>query len=133
MPFGLMNAPSTFQRMMNSILRGLTWTTWFVYLDDILVYVLERLSGAGLALKLKECVFATETMGYLGHELSQEGVQPLDRLVNALREFTKPTDATEVKQFVHLVFGSMMEPLAKLLMMNVHWEWGQRKTLHSTR
>uniref|UniRef100_H3G554 Reverse transcriptase domain-containing protein n=1 Tax=Phytophthora ramorum TaxID=164328 RepID=H3G554_PHYRM len=71
MPFGLMNAPSTFQRMMNGVLRGLTWTTCLVYLDDIIVYtrggierhvlelatVLERLSTAGLTLKLKKCVF----------------------------------------------------------------------------
>ncbi|OWY92965.1 Retrovirus Polyprotein [Phytophthora megakarya] len=147
MPFGLMNAPSTFQCMMNSVLRGLTWTTCLVYLDDIVIYtrggierhilelacVLEGLSSAGLTLKLKKCVFATETMEYLGHELSKEGVRPLDRLVNAVREFPKPTDATEVKRFVHLAgyyrkfvkgFGSMMEPLVKLLRKNVHWDWG---------
>uniref|UniRef100_H3G5E8 Reverse transcriptase domain-containing protein n=1 Tax=Phytophthora ramorum TaxID=164328 RepID=H3G5E8_PHYRM len=71
MPFGLMNAPSTFQRMMNGVLRGLTWTTCLVYLDDIVVYtrggierhivelatVLERLSVAGLTLTLKKCMF----------------------------------------------------------------------------
>ncbi|KAE9022944.1 hypothetical protein PR001_g13032 [Phytophthora rubi] len=38
MPFGLMKAPSTFQRMMNGVLRGLTWSTCLVYLDDIVVY-----------------------------------------------------------------------------------------------
>jgi hypothetical protein len=38
MPFGLTNAPSTFQRMMNGVLRGLTWTTCLVYLDDIVVF-----------------------------------------------------------------------------------------------
>jgi len=38
MPFGLMNAPSTFQRMMNGVLRGLTWTPCLVYLDDIVVF-----------------------------------------------------------------------------------------------
>ncbi|GMF20951.1 unnamed protein product [Phytophthora fragariaefolia] len=67
MPFGLMNAPSTFQRMMNGALRGLTWLTCLVYLDDIVVYtkgsierhilelatVLERLRMVGLTLKLK--------------------------------------------------------------------------------
>ncbi|KAE9108707.1 hypothetical protein PF006_g20824 [Phytophthora fragariae] len=82
MPFGLTNAPSTFQRMMNSVLRGLTWTTCLVYLDDIVVYtrggieqhvlelacVLERLAAAELTLKLKKCVFAARRMEYLGHE-----------------------------------------------------------------
>lgn len=61
MPFGLTNEPSTFQRMMNSVLRGLTWTGCLVYLDDIVIYtrvgierhlfelvcVLERLATAG--------------------------------------------------------------------------------------
>ncbi|KAE9039954.1 hypothetical protein PR001_g7295 [Phytophthora rubi] len=79
MPFGLMNAPSTFQRMMNEVLRGLTWTTCLVYLDDIVVFtrggleshlvqlatVSERLSVAELTLKLKKCVFATRQMEYL--------------------------------------------------------------------
>ncbi|OWZ06564.1 hypothetical protein PHMEG_00021159, partial [Phytophthora megakarya] len=69
MPFGLTNAPSTFQRMMNSVLRGLAWSTCLVYLDDMVVFtrggierhvlelatVLERLASAGLTLKLKKC------------------------------------------------------------------------------
>ncbi|OWZ03214.1 Retrovirus Polyprotein [Phytophthora megakarya] len=159
MPFGLTNAPLTFQRMMNSVLRGLTWSTCLVYLDDIVVFtrggierhvlelatVLERLASAGLTLKLKKCRFATRSMEYLGHELSHEGVRPLQRLVTAVAEFPTPTDAVEVKRFVHLVgyyrrfvkgFGSMMAPLSKLLRKrctgngvtsNVHWEWGDEQ------
>ncbi|KAE9301653.1 hypothetical protein PF008_g22691 [Phytophthora fragariae] len=146
MPFGLTNAPSTFQRMMNGVLRGLTWSTCLVYLDDIVVYtrggierhvlelacVLERLANAGLTLKLKKCVFATTSMEYLGHELSSEGVRPLDRLVNAVREFPRPQDAVEVKRFVHLAgyyrrfvegFGALMSPMTKLLRKDAEWEW----------
>lgn len=150
MPFGLCNAPSTFQRMMNSVLRGLTWSTCLVYLDDIVVYtrggieqhvlelacVLERLAVAGLTLKLKKCVFATRQMEYLGHELSSEGVRPLQRLVDAVREFPKPRDAVEVKRFVHLAgyyrrfiegFGSLMAPMTKLLRRTAEWEWGDEQ------
>ncbi|KAE9166504.1 hypothetical protein PF005_g29178 [Phytophthora fragariae] len=68
MPFGLANAPSTFQRMMNCVLRGLSWVTCLVYLDNIIVFteggverhvvelagVLERLSMVGLTLKAKK-------------------------------------------------------------------------------
>lgn len=76
MPFGLMNAPSTFQRMMDCVLRGLSWRTCLVYLDDIIVFtkgsvmqhvvevamVLQRLENAGLTLNLKKCEFATKTI-----------------------------------------------------------------------
>ncbi|KAG3110754.1 hypothetical protein PI124_g9003 [Phytophthora idaei] len=138
MSFGLTNAPSTFQSMMNSVLRGLTWATCLVYLDNIVVYtrgsierdvlelarVLERLAAAGLTLKLKKCVFATKTMEYLGHELSSDGVRPLQRLVTAVENFPRPTDVVDVKRFVHLAgyyrkfiegFGSLMAPMTKLL------------------
>ncbi|KAG4054304.1 hypothetical protein PC123_g10566 [Phytophthora cactorum] len=83
--------------MLNGVLRGLTWLICLVYLDDIVVFthggieqhvlevacVLERLSAAGLTLKLKKCMFAADSMEYLGHELSNEGVRPLERLVSA--------------------------------------------------
>eukprot|EP00644_Phytophthora_capsici_P012946 jgi/Phyca11/100779/e_gw1.5.193.1 len=114
MPFDLTNAPATFQRLMNGVLRGLTWTTCLVYLDDIVVFtkgnverhmvevanVLERLSSAGLSLKLKKCSFVAESMEYLGHTLSNQGVQPTERLVKAVADFPRPVDATEVKRFV---------------------------------
>ncbi|OWY99835.1 LOW QUALITY PROTEIN: Enzymatic Polyprotein, partial [Phytophthora megakarya] len=146
MPFGLTNAPATFQRLMNGVLRGLTWMTCLVYLDDIVIFtkggierhivelasVLERLKSAGLSLKLKKCTFATTSMEYLGHMLSDEGVRPVDRLVTAVREFSRPLDSTEVKRFVHLAgyyrkfmagFGSIVEPLTRLLKKDVDWEW----------
>ncbi|KAE9169899.1 hypothetical protein PF004_g28046 [Phytophthora fragariae] len=93
MPFGLANAPSTFQRMMNCVLRGLSWVTCLVYLDNIIVFteggverhvvelagVLERLSMVGLTLKAKKCQFATDRMEYLRHELSPAGVPDTER------------------------------------------------------
>eukprot|EP00644_Phytophthora_capsici_P007163 jgi/Phyca11/112447/e_gw1.22.80.1 len=134
---------------MNSVLRGLTW---LVYLDDIVIFtrggierrvrevatVLERLKVAGLTLKLKKCRFAAKSMEYLGYELSNEGVRPLQRLVTAVKEFPTPRDTVEVKRFVHLAgyyrrfvqgFGSMMAPLTKLLRKKVAWEWTAEQEL----
>lgn len=117
MPFGLTIALSTFQRMMYIVLRGLTCITCLVFLDDIVIYthggierhvllelacVLGPLSEAGLTLKLLKCRFATQRMEYLVHELSADGVRPLERLVSAVRDFPRPTDAAKVKGFVHL-------------------------------
>ncbi|OWY99132.1 Transposase, partial [Phytophthora megakarya] len=73
---------------------------------------------------------------YLGHELSSEGVRPLERLVTAVKDFPTPMDAVEVKRFIHLAgyyrrfvagFGSMMAPLSRLLRKKVHWEWGDEQ------
>ena len=70
MPFGLCNAPATFQRLMDLVLSGILWTECLVYLDDVIVLgatfeehiqalqaVLCRIRGAGLKLKLSKCVF----------------------------------------------------------------------------
>ncbi|KAJ0391696.1 hypothetical protein P43SY_010532 [Pythium insidiosum] len=147
MPFGLSNAPGTFQRLMDCVLRGLSWICCLVYLDDIIVYsrgpverhlvklaaVLARLEDAGLTIKLKKCVFAAPKIEYLGHELSEEGVRPTDRLLRAIRDAPVPTDATEVRRFVHLAgyyrrfipeFGRKAEPLTRLLRKNEAWQWG---------
>ncbi|KAG2817384.1 hypothetical protein PC129_g7663 [Phytophthora cactorum] len=86
-PFGLANAPGTFQGMMYAVLRGLTWQSCLVYLDDViaftkgsvacrlveLVAVLERLSQAWLSLKASKYLVAREKLNYLGHELSADG------------------------------------------------------------
>ena len=80
MPFGLENAPSTFQRLRETVLVGLARNTCLVYLDDIIVMgatfeeqlrnlrqVLERLRWAGLRLKPSKCHFAKTEVEYLGH------------------------------------------------------------------
>ncbi|OWY95251.1 Gag-pol fusion protein [Phytophthora megakarya] len=141
MPFGLTNAPSTFQRLMNSVLRGLMWITCLVYLDDIVIYtrggieqhvvqlacVLQRLSEAGLTLKLKKCHFAMSSMEYLGHELSAEGVRPLDRLVNAVRDFPTPVNDKETKRQFVKNFGTLMAPLTKLLRKDAEFVWNEEQ------
>jgi len=146
MPFGLMNAPSTFQRVMDCVLRGLTWRTCLVYLDDIIIFtkgtvarhvvevamVLQRLEDAGLTLNAKKCEFAATTIKYLGHELSPDGVRPMPSLVEAVRSFPEPKDAVEVKRFVHMAgyyrrfvpgFGGRLAPLTRLLRKDAPWTW----------
>ncbi|OWZ09635.1 Retrovirus Polyprotein [Phytophthora megakarya] len=128
------------------LLRGLTWLTCLVYLDDIVIFtkggverhvielagVFERLRAAGLSLKLKKCTFMTTSMEYLGHHLSNHGVQPAERLVESVRELPRTVDTAEVKRFVHLAghyrkfmaaFGSIVGPMTRLLKKDVEWEW----------
>ena len=89
MPFGLCNAPATFQRLMDLILAGLQWSACLVYLDDIIIMgrsfeehlsnlgaVLERLQKAGLKLKPDKCAFLQKRVLYLGHIVSDQGITP---------------------------------------------------------
>ena len=89
MPFGMCNAPTTFQRLMETVLTGLLWDSCFVYIDDLLVcsstfqehlqhfhQVFTRLRQAGLRLKARKCLFLCEEVPYLGHVLTKEGIQP---------------------------------------------------------
>lgn len=148
MPFGLCNAPSTFQRLMDCVLRGLTWICCLVYLDDVVIFtkgsvsrhvvelavVLERLAEAGLSLKATKCSFATTTMEYLGHDLTPEGIKPTNRLIKAITDFPRPQDEAAVRRFVALAgyyrrfmpdFGSKMAPLTTLLRKSTEWSWGE--------
>jgi len=87
LPFGLKTAPANFQKMMNSVLSGLTGTRCFVYLDDIVLYarsltehdvklrkVLDRLRTYKLKLQPEKCQFLWKEVTYLGHQITEAGV-----------------------------------------------------------
>jgi hypothetical protein len=89
MPFGLTNAPATFQRLMERCLSGLNLKICLVYLDDVIVFartfeemlerleaVLRRLGEFGLKLKPSKCKLFQTKLTYLGHVVSENGVEP---------------------------------------------------------
>jgi len=84
LPFGLSNAPATFQRAIDMILGGLKWKSCLVYLDDIIVFsqsaeehvehlweVFTALRGAGVSLKAKECHLFQQEVEYFGHTVGR--------------------------------------------------------------
>ena len=110
MPFGLANAPATFQRLMENVLAGLAREGCLVYLDDILVIgktleehnenlrmVLDRLKEAGLRLKPPKCHFAQLEVEYLGHVVSAGGVQTDPKKLRAVENFQTPVDVKTVR------------------------------------
>ena len=115
MPFGLCNAPATFERLMDRVLAGLPPETAMVYIDDILVsgqtfqeqldnleQVFQCLRNAKLKLSPKKCHLFQKQVKYLGHIISQNGVSTDPEKVKTVWEWPRPTCITEVRQFLGL-------------------------------
>ena len=116
MPFGLCNAPATFQRLMDCVLSGLKWKECLVYLDDILIFsntwdehleslksVFKKLKGANISLKLSKCEFGKNEIQFLGHLIKERQLHPDERNVKAVMDFPRPKDLTGVRGFLGLV------------------------------
>ena len=116
MPFGLCNAPATFSRAMNLILRGLNWDIVLAFLDDVIVLgkdfqdhlgnlrkVLQRFSEFQLKLKPKKCVLFQRKVEFLGREVGENKVFLRDEQVRTVKEWPTPTTTKHVEQFLGLV------------------------------
>ena len=114
MPFGLHNAPATFQRLMNQVLEGCQGFAQS-YIDDVVVYsrsweehlqhlhkMLSCLQQTGLSLKLPKCQFGLNKVHYLGHVIGNGEVLPDPRKVEAVKNFKRPETKTEVNSFIGL-------------------------------
>ena len=151
MPFGLTNAPAVFQRLMQRLLMGLNpeagpdFVT--VYIDDILVFsptleehlinlqaVIRRIEEAGLKLKPSKCRFVCKEVEYLGHLVTPEGLRTNERLIEAIKQFPRPTDVSGVRRFLGLSsyyrrfirnFSRIAEPLRELTRKDTPFLWTQ--------
>ena len=143
MPFGLSGAPSSFQRFMDKIFRGLSYVT--IYLDDILVHspdekaheahlleVFNRLSAAGVTLRGKKCRIGMKTVAYLGHVFSAQRMAPDPSKIQAVQEWPVPSNITDVRQFLGLAsyyrryiqhFSHIAAPLHALTQKNAIFSW----------
>ena len=144
MPFGLANAPATFQRLMDLVLSGLHWTHCLVYLDDVIVFapteeehlrridlVLERIRKAFLTLKPSKCHWMKESVKFLGH-ISGKGVMVDPGKINSVSNFPIPKNATDVRSFLGLTsyyrrfikdFASRSKALADLTKKKRNLKW----------
>jgi hypothetical protein len=137
MPFGLCNAPATFQRLMQRCLGDKVHDHLLIYLDDVIIYspdfethlrhleqVFERLQSHGLKLQPKKCQFFQRQVLYLGHVVSGQGVATDQEKTRAVQDWPVPTTVKQVRSFLGFVgyyrrfiasFSKLAAPLNRLL------------------
>ncbi|KAH9680152.1 Endonuclease [Citrus sinensis] len=149
MPFGLSNAPSTFMRLMNHVLRAFIGKFVVVYFDDILIYskgldehiehlqsVLTVLRKEKLYANLKKCSFCTNQIVFLGYVVSAKGIEVDEEKVKAIKEWPTPKSVSEVRSFHGLAsfyrrfvkdFSTLAAPLTEIVKKHVGFKWGSEQ------
>lgn len=113
LPFGLCNAPGTFQRLMERIFGAQHFQTLLLYLDDVIVFsctidehlerldsVLSCLKQEKFKVKLEKCCFFQTEVNYLGHVISKEGVSTDPGKISAVADWSRPTSVTDLRSFL---------------------------------
>ena len=116
MPFGLCNAPATFQRVMHLVLRGMLWKQVLVYLDDVVILgssfeeawvnlenTLKRFQEHNLKLKPRKCHLFQEEIKFLGRKVSKQSIQISDEHTECIREWRTPRNLDELLKFLGFI------------------------------
>ncbi|XP_066981054.1 uncharacterized protein [Macrobrachium rosenbergii] len=143
MPFGMKNAASTFQRLMNHVTRNIR--NCVVYIDDVVLYsntwtehmqqikeFFEAIRNANLVINLSKSDFGHAKVTYLGHEVGYGNIRPKHSNVEAVMSFPVPKTRKNVMQFLGLAgyyrrfvsnFSDIAQPLTNLLKKDVAFSW----------
>ncbi len=148
LPMGLCNSPDIFQEKVSELMVGLEFVR--AYIDDVLIHssstledhldkldeVLKRIKTAGLKVNAKKSFFARGGLEYLGYWITREGIQPIAKKVDAIKNIAEPTNKRELRKFIGIVnyYRDMwirrshcLAPLAALTSKNAKWRWGNEE------
>ncbi|KAK2889745.1 hypothetical protein Q8A73_018045 [Channa argus] len=147
MPFGLCNAPATFERLMERVLKDIPRSRCVVYLDDLLVHAkgfedaINNLAGvfmairqAGLRLNPAKCHLLARETQFLGHVVNEHGVTTDRAKVAAIKEWPQPTTTSELRSFLGLAsyyrrfvkdFATIASPLHRVTEKGRRFEWSE--------
>ncbi|XP_070029575.1 uncharacterized protein [Nicotiana sylvestris] len=145
MSFGLTNAPAAFMDLVNRVFKPFLDTFIIVFIDDILVYskskeehaehlriALQTLKGNELYAKFSKCEFWLQSVAFLDHVVSSEGIKVDPQKTKAVKNWPRPTTPTEIRSFLGLDgyyrmfvegFSSLAAPLTKLTQKAVKFQW----------
>ena len=137
MPFGLVNAPATYQRLMEQCFEGLHLDICYIYLDDLIIFsktfeehitrlekIFQRLRDVNLKLSPKKCEFFKRKVKYVGNIVSEEGIEPDPDKILKVINWPVPTTPEDVRRFLGFVgyyrrfiegFSAIAHPLNILL------------------
>ena len=134
---------------METVLKGLQWTTCLIYLDDVIVHaksiqemtlrlteVLNRFHTVGLKLKPSKCHFYYKQVQFLGHVISGNGVATDPEKIESVQNFPRPSSLSDIRSFLGLCsyyrrfikdFSKIVTPLSKLTRKDTPFHWGSEE------